>query len=544
MAALAPTANIAEAAPFDAAVDEIILQADEVSKVFPGTLALNKVDFNVYRGQVNALVGENGAGKSTLMKILAGVERPTSGRLMMDGEEIHLHSTRDAEKLGIGIIYQELNLCPNLSVVENIFLGREIAPSGVVDRNEQRRQTSALIQRLGHKIDPDMLVSELRIGQQQVVEIAKSLAQDVRVLIMDEPTSALSVAEVAGLFKVIRDLKAAGVSIIYISHKLEEITQICDTVTVLRDGQLVAQERTANIGVPWIIEMMVGKNPAALFHREKATLGDELLRVEEITLPRLGGGYAVDHVSITVRQGEVVGIYGLMGAGRSELFECLAGRHPEATGRVFLGGKPVTSRSVSDRIDAGIVLVPEDRQRDGLVQTMSVEHNMLIASLQNYLNAFLPFLVRQKEKAASTRLIKELGVRVANPSQIITSLSGGNQQKVVVAKGLLTAPRVLLLDEPSRGIDVNAKSEIFSIMARLADQGYGVLFISSELKEVLAMSDRILVMSRGAITGEFLREDATEEALVNASGIGHGVNNKSASMTEPSLLQSQETTQP
>lgn len=500
----------------------VILRADQVTKVFPGTVALDKVNFNVYRGKVNALVGENGAGKSTLMKILAGVEVPTSGHLRMEGQEIRLRSTGDAEKLGIGIIYQELNLCPNLSVAENIFLGREIAPNGVIDRAEQRRQTRALVERLGHTIDPDTLVSELRIGQQQVVEIAKALAQDVRVLIMDEPTSALSQAEVEVLFKVIHDLKAAGVSMIYISHKLEEITQIGDYITVLRDGKLVAEERIAAISVAWIIENMVGKNPAALFRKEAGAIGQELLRVEEMTLPR-PGGYAVDHVSFAVHQGEVVGIYGLMGAGRSELFECLAGRHPTATGRIFLKGKPVKAKNVVERIEAGIVLVPEDRQRDGLVQTASVEHNMLLASLQNYLNGLFPYLARRKEKEASTRLIQELKVRVASPQQIITSLSGGNQQKVVVAKGLLTQPKVLLLDEPTRGIDVNAKSEIFAIMARLAEQGYGVIFISSELKEVLSMADRILVMSRGAITGDFLREQATEEALVAASAIGHGL---------------------
>jgi erythritol transport system ATP-binding protein len=500
----------------------VILRAEQVTKVFPGTVALDKVDFNVYRGKVNALVGENGAGKSTLMKILAGVEPPTSGHLRMEGQEIHLRSPRDAEKLGIGIIYQELNLCPNLSVAENIFLGRELAPNGVIDRREQRRQTRALIERLGHTIDPDTLVSELRIGQQQVVEIAKALAQDVRVLIMDEPTSALSQAEVEVLFKVIQDLKAAGVSMIYISHKLEEITQIGDYVTVLRDGRLVAEERIAAINVAWIIEKMVGKNPAALFRKQSGAIGQELLRIEEMTLPR-PGGYAVDHVSFSVYQGEVVGIYGLMGAGRSELFECLAGRHPTATGRIYLNGKPVTAKTVAERIEAGIVLVPEDRQRDGLVQTASVEHNMLLASLQNYLSNALPYLARRKEKAAAARLIQDLSVRVASPQQIITSLSGGNQQKVVVAKGLLTTPKVLLLDEPTRGIDVNAKSEIFTIMARLAEDGYGVLFISSELKEVLAMADRILVMSRGAITGEFLREQASEEALVAASAVGHGI---------------------
>ena len=520
---------------------DVILRADQVSKVFPGTRALDKVDFSVYRGKVNALVGENGAGKSTLMKILAGVERLTEGRLLMEGQEIHLHSTTDAERLGIGIIYQELNLCPNMSVAENIFLGREVAPNGVIDRKEQERLSAALIERLGHSIDTTALVSELRIGQQQVVEIAKALAQDVRVLIMDEPTSALSAAEVAVLAQVIDDLKAAGVSIIYISHKLEEITQIADTVTVLRDGKLVAQELVANINVPWIIEKMVGKDPAALFHKQTGKLGEVVLSVEDLTLPRRGGGFAVDHVNIEVRRGEVLGIYGLMGAGRSELFECLAGRQPAATGKITVNGKPVTARTVAERIHSGIVLVPEDRQRDGLVQTLSVEHNMLLASLQNYLGKIFPFLTRAKEKGAALGMIKNLAVRAASPHVLITALSGGNQQKVVVAKALLTLPRVLLLDEPSRGIDVAAKSEIFAIMARLADEGYGVLFISSELKEVLAMADRILVMSRGAITGEFLREQATEEALVAASAVGHGVIQRSAAKPLPSHLAVQET---
>ncbi len=400
----------------------VILHADQVTKLFPGTVALDRVDFNVYRGKVNALIGENGAGKSTLMKILAGVQQPTSGHLYVEGQEIHLRTTRIAEKLGIGIIYQELNLCPDLSVAENIFLGREIAPNGLIDIKEQRRQTQELIEKLGHSIDPSTLVSELRIGQQQVVEIAKALAQDVRVLLMDEPTSALSHIEVEGLFKVIHDLKAAGISIIYISHKLEEITQICDYITVLRDGKLVAEERVSNINVAWIIEKMVGKNPASLFRKQAGTVGKELLRVEDMTLPRQSGGYAVNHVSFTLYQGEVVGIYGLMGAGRSELFECLAGCHPMATGRIYLDGQRVTSRHVAQRIEAGIVLVPEDRQRDGLVPTASVEHNMLLASLQNYLSTLLPYLTRSKEKAASTRLIQELSVprRLAAPTDHIT----------------------------------------------------------------------------------------------------------------------------
>jgi erythritol transport system ATP-binding protein len=479
------------------------------------------VDFHVRRGKVNALVGENGAGKSTLMKILAGVERPTTGHLLMHGAPLHLRSPLEAEQQGIGIIYQEMNLCPNLSVAENIFLGREVAPNGVIDQKAQRARARALIARLGHTIDPATPVSDLRIGQQQIVEIAKALSQDVRVLIMDEPTSALSAAEVQVLFQVIDDLRQAGVAIIYISHKLEEITQIGDYITVLRDGKLVAEERIALIDVPWIIEKMVGKNPAALFHKEKVAVGDAILRVEDITLVGRAGGNAVDHVSFTLHKGEVLGFYGLMGAGRSELFECLAGLHPEAGGRIWLNGEPLKAKNVTARIDAGITLVPEDRQREGLVQPLSVADNMLLASLHNYFNGL--YLMQRKEETAVRGLIKNLAIKVADPKQLITALSGGNQQKVVIAKSMLTSPKILMLDEPSRGIDVNAKSEIFAIMSQLAQDGFGVLFISSELKEVMAMADRILVMSRGAITGEFLREDATEELLVAASAVGHGV---------------------
>jgi erythritol transport system ATP-binding protein len=501
--------------------DEIVLRAEQVTKVFPGTLALDHVDFLVRRGKVNALVGENGAGKSTLMKILAGVERPTSGQLVLEGEPIHLRSPLEAEKRGIGIIYQEMNLCPNLSVTENIFLGRELAPNGVIDQKGQRARAQALIERLGHHIDPATPVSDLRIGQQQIVEIAKALAQDVRVLIMDEPTSALSAAEVQVLFRVIDDLRASGVAIIYISHKLEEITQIGDYITVLRDGKLVAEEEISRINVPWIIEKMVGKNPAALFHKQKSEVGAEILRVEDVTLPGRAGGNAVDHVSFTLHKGEVLGFYGLMGAGRSELFECLAGLHPEARGQVWLNGAPLKANNVTARIEAGITLVPEDRQREGLVQALSVQENMLLASLRNYFNGL--YLVPRQEARAAQTSIKNLAIKVADPRQLITALSGGNQQKVVIAKSMLTSPKILMLDEPSRGIDVNAKSEIFAIMSRLAQEGFGVLFISSELKEVMAMADRILVMSKGAITGEFLREEATEELLVAASAVGHGV---------------------
>ncbi|RPJ20748.1 MAG: sugar ABC transporter ATP-binding protein [Chloroflexi bacterium] len=504
--------------------DDIILKAQNITKVFPGTVALEDVTFNVRRGKVNVLIGENGAGKSTLMKILAGVERPTHGKILLDGQEIHPHSPLDANRLGIGIIYQELNLCLNLSVVDNIFLARETTRNGLLAQKSQKQRARELITRLEQKIDPDMNVSDLRIGQQQIVEIAKALTQDVRILIMDEPTSALSAGEVEVLFRVIRELKSHGVSIIYISHKLEELLQIGDYITILRDGHKVAEETASNVSVSWMIEKMVGRNPAALFTRKERQLGDVLLKVEDLTLPRMGGGYALDHVSFELHESEILGFYGLMGAGRSDLVDCLAGARPQATGKIWLRGKPVaTAQSIADRIRCGFVLVPEDRQQFGLIQPLSVMDNMLLASLKNYLRG--AFLVHRQEKAAAEKQIRELSIRVANPRQPITSLSGGNQQKVVVAKGLLTQPKVLLLDEPTRGIDVGAKSEISEIMSKLAAQKYGVIFISSELKEILAMSDRILVMSKGAITGEFTHQEATEEKLVAASAVGHGLSN-------------------
>lgn len=504
--------------------DDVTLRAIDVSKLFPGTVALDHVDFNVYRGKVNVLVGENGAGKSTLMKILAGVYPPTSGTLLLEGQEIHLRNPVEAARHGIGIIYQEMNLFPNLSVTENIFMARELTHGRVViDQKRQAERAAKLLERLRQPISPNDLVADLRIGQQQIVEIAKALAQDARVLIMDEPTSALSNAEVGILFEVIRELKANDVSIIYISHKLDELLQIGDYVTVLRDGKLVAEQPATAIDVQWIIEQMVGRNPATLFQGSEHAIGEPLLEIDELTLPRQGGGYLVDHVSLTLHRGEILGIYGLMGAGRSELFETLAGVRSPTGGTITLNGKAVEAGSVGDRIKLGITLAPEDRQRDGLVQTMSVGNNMLLASLRNYLGGIA--LSRRKEQTAVNDSVKALSVKVADTAQSITSLSGGNQQKVVVAKSMLTQPKVLLLDEPSRGIDVAAKAEIFAIMSDLATQGYGIIFTSSELKEVLAMADRVLVMSKGKVTGEYRRDEATEAKLVHDSAIGHGTLN-------------------
>jgi len=499
--------------------DDVVLRAESITKVFAGTVALRGVDFNVYRGKVNALIGENGAGKSTLMKILAGVEQATSGRLLLDGAEARLANTRDAAQHGIGIIYQELNLFPNLSVAENIFVARELTTRGVINEQAQQRRAAEILARFDQPIDPRALVGDLRVGQRQLVEIARALAQNVRILIMDEPTSALSAAEVAALFRVIRELKAQGVAIIYISHKLDELLEIGDHVTVLRDGELVATAPAADINVNWIVEKMIGRDAQTFFHHDEHTRGAVLLEVTHLTLPNPRGEALLKDISFTLRAGEILGIYGLMGAGRTELFECLMALRTAYAGEITLHGKPVSGDNVADRIAQGLMLVPEDRQQQGLVQSLSVARNITLANLPKITWRF--FLSQPDEAREAQRLIGELGIRTANSQQPITSLSGGNQQKVVVAKALLTEPQVLLLDEPTRGIDVGAKAEMFEIMRRLAARGIGVIFSSSELLEALALADRILVLSKGKITGEFERAAATEASLVAAAGAAH-----------------------
>jgi erythritol transport system ATP-binding protein len=497
--------------------EKILLHAEKITKVYPGTVALKEVNFNIYQGKVNVLIGENGAGKSTLMKILAGVEYPTSGTLLLDNKPISVRSPREAAHHGIGIIYQELNLYPNLSVSENIFMARELkSPLGTIRERDQQQQARELMQRLEQDVDPKTLVGDLRIGQQQIIEIAKALAQNVRILIMDEPTSALSNTEVAVLFRIIRELTSQGVSIVYISHKLDELLQIGDYFTVLRDGQLVAEAPANQVSLNWIVEKMVGRRPEALFHRDEHNVNAELLRVENVALPRAGGGYVVDHVNFSVRSGEILGIYGLMGSGRTELLETLIGLHPEASGKIWLDGTYLrNSDDIKLRIRKGLALVPEDRQLRGLVQKQSVASNITLASLSRYLNRF--YLSAAKERQSIDQQVRDLRIKAASVENLVTSLSGGNQQKVVVGKSLLTSPRVLMMDEPTRGIDVAAKGEIFEIMNQLALKGLAVVFVSSELKEILAMADRVLVMAKGRITAEFSRSEMTQEAIIAAS---------------------------
>ncbi|WP_312242692.1 sugar ABC transporter ATP-binding protein [Pantoea sp.] len=501
--------------------DEIILQTKQVSMLFPGTLALDRIDYRVWRGKVNVIIGENGAGKSTLMKILAGVQQPTSGEIFLNGEKVALSSTRDAARLGIGMVHQELNLFENLSVAENIFLGRELQKGLMpINEAEQMKRTAALMQRLDQPISPKELVANLKVGQQQLVEIAKALAEDADILILDEPTSALSKTEVEILFRVIRELTSQGVTLIYISHRLEELMAIGDVITILRDGRFQAEAKVNEIDVPWIVREMLGSEPVSNFLPAGREFGAPVLEAEHITCVSANGNTVVNDVSFQVRAGEIVGIYGLMGAGRTELFECLLGSQRNYLGKLWLDSKPVPARlPPAERIRMGMSLVPEDRKRAGIFPVSSVASNLTIASLWRRL-AYRFAIGQQAERQAVASTVGNLAIKVSSPEVAINALSGGNQQKVVIGRSLLTNPRLLLLDEPSRGIDVGAKAEVFRMMVQLSQQGIAVLFSTSDLKEIMAVSDRILVMSGGKLTADLPREAAEEAALVKASAQG------------------------
>ncbi|MGN8160053.1 sugar ABC transporter ATP-binding protein [Salinisphaera sp. RV14] len=494
-----------------------ILSARDVHKRYGGVRALKGVDFDIYPGTVTTLFGENGAGKSTLMKILSGVEQPSEGRIILDGEPVTFASTVDARDRGISIIHQELSLAPNMSVRDNIFMGRELRGHRGVDYAEEARQAAALMAELEEDIDPLTLVGELRVGQQQIVEIARALSVNSRILIMDEPTSALSATEVEVLFKVIRDLTAKGVALVYISHHLEEALEITDYAVVLRDGSMTAHAQRADIDLPWIVRKMVGENFNLGSPPAGHDFGDVALSIDDVSVldATASGRLAVDHLSLDVRAGEIVCIYGLMGAGRTELLEALAGGSPISGGRVLLGGRDVSGLSIAQRIGAGLCLVPEDRQRDGLVQTMTVGRNLSLASIGAFVRNML--LSPRTEKRLVDAAIHDVTVKTDGPEAMIGSLSGGNQQKVVIGKMLITQPSVILLDEPSRGIDVGAKAEVFRLLAERARQGAAIVFSTSEVNECLSIAHRILVMARGRIVAEF-GPDVSKEQIMAASG--------------------------
>ncbi len=499
---------------------EVVLRAEAVGKVYGGTVALDDVDFELERGRVAVLIGENGAGKSTLMRILAGVEAPTRGRLLLDGRPVRFDSPRAAAAAGIAIIHQELSLFPELSVAENVFAGREPRRLGLVDRARAERETRDVLDRLEHPIDPRARCGALPLGQQQIVEIARALTREARVLIMDEPTSALSSAEVAALFRVIRELRSRGTAVVYVSHRLEELMEIGDRLTVLRDGRRVAAAEASDASVGWIVEQMIGRAVAGASPREAAPAGETRLEVEGLSLRRDDGRLLLDGVSLTVAAGEVVGLYGLMGAGRTELVECLAGARTATAGRIRLGGAAVERLDLPARLRRGVFLVPEDRQGAGLFRSLSVAHNMTLASLRAHVRGLALSPAAESETVA--RMARDLGIASARPDLPIGALSGGNQQKVVIARALLTRPRVLLLDEPTRGVDVGAREELRELVRRLAREGVAIVLVSSDLEEILGVADRILVLSSGMVTGRFTAAEASHAALVAAAALGDG----------------------
>jgi inositol transport system ATP-binding protein len=492
---------------------------EHISKRFPGVVALNDVTFEIAPGEVHGLLGENGAGKSTLLKILSGAYQPDSGAITLAGETITLPTPLDAQRHGIVTIYQEFNLIPTMSVAENMFLGREPGSGPFISWRRMREETAAVLSRLGLDLDPAMPVSDLSVGEQQMVEIARALSMESRIIIMDEPTSALAETEVERLFRIVADLKRQGISIIYVTHRLQEVMAICNRVTVLRDGAQVGGGKVGELGIDDFIRMMVGRSSSQLFARlgGHGKPGPVVMRIKGLWRdrdPTNPHATLLKDISLEVRAGEILGLAGLMGAGRTEVARCIFGADTHARGIIEIDGMPVTIRTPVDAIRHGIGLVPEDRKQQALFLDLAVRHNLSISSLKG-LTWGRWFVNETAETEMVERFRRSLDIRMASPDTQIADLSGGNQQKVVLARWLALRPKVLIVDEPTRGIDIAAKAEVHQQLDAMARSGIAVIAISSELPEVLAISDRIVTMREGRITGEMPRERATEEALMH-----------------------------
>lgn len=489
-------------------MENYIVEAQHISKSFPGVKALDDVQFDLKSGEVLALLGENGAGKSTLMKILSGVYTKDTGSIKVFGKEIDEMTTKKAQEVGIAIIHQELNMCTHLSVAENIFLGREKVKSGILAQKEMEKEARALLNRLNIQMDPNTCVGDLPVSKQQMVEIAKALSTNAKVLIMDEPTSALTSKEIDDLFRIIKQLKAEGCGIVYISHRLEELEHIVDRVTVLRDGQYVTSMNFKDTTLPEIIAYMVGREIKEKFPRVECKVGKTILEVKN-----LNAGKLVRNINFHLKEGEIVGFAGLMGAGRTETTRAIFGVDPKERGEIILDGKQVHITKPIDAIKAGIVLAPEDRKKDGLCTKLSIRDNIALPNLDILCNK-AGVVNRKKEEEMVETSVKNLKVKLPNAEVNAESLSGGNQQKVVVGKWLARNSRVVIFDEPTRGIDVAAKVEIYNLMNQLKQQGIGVMFVSSEMPEILGVSDRVVVMCDGKITGELDIKEATQDKIL------------------------------
>ncbi|MBP7964117.1 MAG: sugar ABC transporter ATP-binding protein [Caldilineaceae bacterium] len=488
------------------------LHMQSISKSFPGVRALQDVSFELAKGEIHALVGENGAGKSTLMKILTGAYKGDSGEIILDGRSVVINSPGDAQALGISMIHQELSLIPYLTVGQNIYLGREPRGRlpGIIDWPTLNKEAQALLDRLSVGVNATDLVEGLSIAQQQMVEVAKALSLNADIIAMDEPTSSLTDRETEVLFRVMGNLRDQGVALIYISHRLDEVFAITDRVTVLRDGQWIATLPTAELDEEKIVAMMVGRDLGELYPKKSGTTQGDVLTVTD-----LEDGDELRGVSFTLRRGEILGIAGLVGAGRTALAETLFGVRPATAGEIRMEGTPVRIKSPGDAMKLGLGLVPEDRKQQGLFLNMAVRENVTMSAMHQVTT--LGFVSNRRADSMAKEYVKRLDIRTPGILQRVGNLSGGNQQKVVIARWLTLHPKVLMLDEPTRGIDVGAKAEIHGLMDQLAQQGVGVLMISSELPEVLGVADRILVMHEGRITGEFSRDEATQDAIMRAA---------------------------
>lgn len=502
-------------------MDDFILEMKNITKDFSGVKALDNVNLKVRKGEIHGLCGENGAGKSTLMKILSGVypHGTFTGKILFNGRELKLNSIKDAEDAGIGIIYQELSLVKELSVSENIFIGNEPNKNGIIDFDRMYYETKILLDKLNLNINPNVPVKSLGIGQQQLVEIAKALSKNVSLLILDEPTSSLTDADVEILFKILRQLKDNGVTCIYISHKLNEVMEITDRITVQRDGKTVGSEDTKNLTENDIIRMMVGRELTNLFPKEEHQIGKEILEVKNFSVYDIKASdkKIVDNVSFTLREGEILGIAGLIGAGRTELVSSIFGSYPgRHEGEIYLEGKKVDIKNPDQALDYGIAMVPEDRKGQGLINILSVRNNMTLSNIESYKNNF-GSVDENREIVDVKKYIDMLKIKVSNFNLEVKNLSGGNQQKVVLAKNLLRNPKILILDEPTRGIDVGAKYEIYKLMYELVRSGISIIMVSSELPEVIGLSDRIVVMHEGKKKGEFVNENVTQEMIMECA---------------------------
>ena len=488
---------------------EVILEMRNIDKSFPGVHALNNVSFDVRRGEVHALMGENGAGKSTLMKVLTGIYTKDSGSILFEGREVEFHNAREAQDAGIVIVHQELNMMGHLTVAQNIFVGREFKKGIMIDDRRMNEEARKLFQKLNIDIDPTETMSRLTVGKQQMCEIAKAISHDAKVIVFDEPSSALTDAEISELFKIIRDLRAQNIGIVYISHRMDEIKVITDRVTVMRDGCYVGTLITKDCTKDDIVNMMVGRviyeEPKA--HSMVAPDAPVVLKVEH-----LNAGRFVQDVSFELRKGEILGFSGLMGAGRTETARAIFGADPKDSGDIYVNGKLVQINSPQDAVRHGIGYLSEDRKRFGVVVQKTVAENSTMASLERYIRSV--FIDKKAEKETAENYVDQLNIKTPGVDQLVVNLSGGNQQKVVLAKWLVRDCDILIFDEPTRGIDVGAKSEIYKLMNALAQQGKSIIMISSEMPEILRMSDRILVMCEGRKTGEIAIEDATQEAIM------------------------------